>query len=307
MNRITILGTSNIDFVCHTDKLPSPGQTVAGTQFQVSPGGKGANQAVAAARLGSSAVFLSKLGSLDPYRELLTEGFRWAGLDFSRVETESGHYCGAALILIDGSAQNIIAIVDNANRAITPEYVDHHRRAIEASQAFMVELGVPLAAAEHATVLARQAGILTVVNPAPAMAMSGRFYEAIDIITPNETEAAQLTGVEIKDTSSCAQACRYFHDRGVRDVVITLGRQGAFLSDRGRGRHVAPFPVAAVDPTGAGDAFCAGLACALVEGQELPRAVRYACAAGALCASRPGAIRAMPARSEVVSMIDEGE
>jgi ribokinase len=300
---VCILGSSNVDFVCHTERFPRPGQTVAGDRFRVAPGGKGANQAVAAARLGLEAIFLSKLGGLDPYRDLLTDGFTWAGLDASGVEVEPEEYCGAALIMIDAEAQNMIAILANANAGVTPAYVDRHRAAIVSSQALLVEFGIPLESAEHAAVLAREAGVLTLVNPAPATQLSERFCAATDVITPNESEAAAITGIEVSTAPCCLQAATYFHERGVRRVVITLGARGAFVSDNGKAQTIPAFSVKAVDPTGAGDAFCAGLALGLVEGRDLAEAARMGSAAGALCACVPGAMRAMPTREDLERLL----
>jgi ribokinase len=303
VSTVTVLGSSNVDFLCYSGKLPGPGETVAASRFQVSPGGKGANQAVAAARLHLDTLYLSKLGGLDPYRQLLTEGFAWAGLDWSRVEVEPGQYCGTALIMVDRQAQNMIAIAANANAYITRDYVERHRQMIVSSRVLMVEFGVPLETAEHAAVLAREAGVLTLVNPAPASQLSERFYAATDVITPNESEAAALTGVAISNLRSCGQAAAYFHQRGVRRVVITLGERGAYVSSGGDGELVPAFPVKAVDPTGAGDAFCAGLTLGLVEGRELAEAARIGNAVGALCVTAAGAMRAMPSRREAEALL----
>jgi ribokinase len=296
---ITVIGSSNIDYVCYTERIPELGETVAGSSFLVTAGGKGANQAVAAARLGARTVLLTKLGREDRYAGLLTDGFQAAGVDVSRVQFEPGSYCGCALIMVDRQARNIIGIVPNANARISVAYIEENRSLIEASQVLVVEFGVPLPTVEHAVALARKAGVTTLVNPAPALVLGDRFYENVDVIVPNETEAEALCGQRLAGPECLRDAAGYFHRRKAANVVITLGEKGAFVSDGRRTTVIPGRAVKVVDSTGAGDAFVGGLACALAEGRDIFAAAAFANAAAALSVTRPGAARSMPARSEV--------
>ena len=299
---ITVLGSANIDYVCYTERIPALGETVAGTSFLVAAGGKGANQAVAAAKLGVRTVLLTKLGREDPYSGLLTDGFRAAGVDVSRVGYEQG-CCGCALIMVDRQARNIIGIVPNANARISVEYLEENRALIEGSRVLVAEFGVPLATVEHALALARRAGVSTLVNPAPALALSDRFYEDVDVVVPNETEAEALCGQRLSGPDCLREAAGFFHSRKVPHVVITLGEKGAFVSSGRRSQLIPAFPVKTVDTTGAGDAFVGGLACALDEGKDIFTAAVFANAAAALSVTRPGAARSMPARAEVEQLL----
>jgi ribokinase len=300
---ITVIGSSNIDYVCYTERIPQLGETVAGSSFLVAAGGKGANQAVAAARLGASTVLLTKLGREDRYAGLLTAGFQDAGVDVSRVQLEADSYCGCALIMVDRQARNIIGIVPNANACISVDYIEENRPLLEASRVLVVEFGVPLPTVEYAVALAKKAGVTTLVNPAPALALVDSFYENVDVIVPNETEAEALCGQQLAGPEGLQEAAGYFHRRKVGNVVITLGEKGAFVSDGRRCALLPALPVKTVDTTGAGDAFVGGLACALAEGRDIFSAAIFANAAAALSVTRPGAARSMPARAEVEELV----
>ena len=304
---ITVIGSSNIDYVCFTERIPGLGETVAGSSFLVAAGGKGANQAVAAARLGARTVLLTKLGREDKYAGLLTDGFQAAGVDVSRVQFEPGSYCGCALIMVDRQARNIIGIVPNANACISIEYIEENRSLIEASRVLVVEFEVPLPTVEHAVALARKAGVTTLVNPAPALALSDGFYGNVDVLVPNQTEAEALCGQGLSGPECLQQAAGYFHRRKAANLIITLGEKGAFVSDGRRTTVIPGLPVKTVDTTGAGDAFVGGLACALAEGRDVFSAAVFANAAAALSVTRPGAARSMPARAEVEELLRKGE
>jgi ribokinase len=300
---ITVIGSSNIDYVCFTERIPALGETVAGSSFLVAAGGKGANQAVASARLGVKTVLLSKLGGEDRYAGLLADGFREAGVDVSHLGYEAGSYCGCALIMVDRQARNIIGIVPNANARISIEYIEENRALIEASRVLVAEFGVPLATVEHALALARRAGVTTLVNPAPARPLPDDFYRNVDVVVPNEIEAEALCGQQLAGPDCLRRAAGFFHRRKVPHVVITLGEKGAFVSSGSRGERIPAVPVKTVDSTGAGDAFVGGLACALAEGRDIFASAAFANAAAALSVTRPGAARSMPARAEVEQLL----
>lgn len=302
---VSVVGSANIDYVCYVQRIPALGETVPGSSFLVAAGGKGANQAVASARLGAKTALLTKLGGEDRYSWLLTDSFRAAGVDISRVALEPGTYCGCALIMVDGQARNIIGIVPNANAAISPEYIEQHRPLIEGSRVLILEFGVPLPAIRHSLALAREAGVLTLVNPAPVRELPEDFYREVDVLVPNEVEAGQLCGQSLSGRACLERAAAYFHGRQAKQVVITLGEKGAFVSD-GRRQELLPGHVVEVaDTTGAGDAFVGGLACLLAEGRDIFAAARFANAAAALSVRRPGAARSMPCRAEVEEFLRE--
>jgi len=304
---ITVIGSSNIDYVCYTERIPRLGETGAGSSFLATAGGKGANQAGAAARLGGRTMLLTKLGREDRYTSLLTDGFREAGVDVSRVGLEPDCYCGCALIMVDRQAHNIICIVANANARISVEYIEENRALIEASRVLVVEFGVPLPTVEHAVRLARRAGVTTVVNPAPALPLADSFCADVDVLAPNETEAEALCGRKLDGPEDLRAAAEHFHRRGVGGVVITLGENGAFVSDGRRSSLLPALSVQTVDTTGAGDAFVGGLACALAEGRDIFDSAVFANAAAALSVTRPGAARSMPARAEVEELLRKGK
>ncbi len=303
---ITVVGSANIDYVCYAERIPCLGETVAGSSFLVAAGGKGANQAVAAARLGARTTLLTKLGGEDRYAGLLTDGFEAAGVDVSRIGFVPGSYCGCALIMVDREAHNIIGIVPNANACITAAYIDENRSLIEASQVLVVEFGVPSPTVECVVAIAKKAGVTTLVNPAPARPVKDAFYENVDVIVPNETEAEALTGLKLCGPGGLRDAARFFHDRDAARVVITLGEKGVFVSDGCRSTLIPGHAVKTVDTTGAGDAFIGGLACGLAEGRDIFQAALFANAAAALSVTRPGAAQSMPARSDVDVFIRAG-
>jgi ribokinase len=302
---VSVVGSANIDYVCFVERIPALGETVSGSSFLVAAGGKGANQAVASARLGAQTALLTKLGGADRYSCLLTDSFRAAGVDISRVSLEPGAYCGCALIMVDRQARNIISIVPNANAGISPAYIDRHRSLIEGSRVLILELGVPLPTIRHSLALARRAGVLTLVNPAPVRELPEDFYREVDVLVPNEVEAGQLCGQSIAGRACLERAAAYFHGLQAKQVVITLGEKGAFVSD-GRRQELLPGHVVKVaDTTGAGDAFVGGLACLLAEGRDIFAAARFANAAAALSVMRPGAAQSMPCRAEVEDFLRE--
>ena len=303
---ITVVGSANIDFICYTDKLPKPGETVTGKEFNVTAGGKGANQAAAAARLGVKTNILCKIGGKDRYADLLMEGFKWAGVETEYIGIEEDTYCGTAVITVDAKAQNCITLIKNANERIDNSYINQHRNLIEESTIAVIEFCIPLDTAEYAAKVARDARVLTIVNPAPAKEMSDSFYRLVDILVPNETETEVLCGIFPDSDDNKKRAADFFHAKGVRDVVITLGEGGVFLS----GEHgIAHFPICcveAVETTGAGDAFVGALAVSLHRRQSLSEAVSYACVAAALSVTRKGTLYSMPGKDEVAAYIAAG-
>jgi ribokinase len=296
---LTVVGSSLVDLMAYSDKLPVAGETVKGWGFQMTAGGKGANQAAAAARLGVSTLLLGKMSGSDRLTEVLKEGLSWAGVDLGGVEYVSGVTCGVGVVMVGGDSQNQITIVAGPNELLAPADVDRLFDRIAASRIMMTEFGIPVKTAEHATLAARKAGVLTVVTPGPASPMSDEFYAAVDVLVPNETEAFTLTGIGVTDDNSSMRAARFFHAKGVRNVIVTLGKEGAYVSDGTRGEHLPAVAVDAVDATGAGDAFNGGLARGLLDGRDIFGAARFAAVVAALSVTKKGTMRSMPSLEEV--------
>lgn len=303
---ITVVGSNTVDYFSYSERLPLPGETLFGNEMMISAGGKGANQAAAAAKLGAQAFYLGMVGELDRYVDLILDGLKRAGVDVSNVETAEGSYCGAGYVMINTkTAQNCIIIIYGANSSVTPEYIERHKEFILKAKICMTEYMIPIESAQYAMELARKNGVMTVVNPAPAAPTSDAFYKCIDLFLPNEVEAMGLTGIEILDEKAAAETAAFFHGKGVKQVVITLGGRGAFVSDGQRSEIVPSYRVKAVDTSGAGDAFNGAIAYALLHGKDLFEAARFANAAAAVSVTRKGTMASLPTLAEVLRQMNE--
>ncbi len=300
--RIVVVGSSNTDMVVHTRRLPAPGETVLGGKFFMAQGGKGANQAVAIARLGGQVELVGRVGQ-DIFGQRTLGALEREGVGIGYVVQDSDSSSGIALIWVDERGQNSIVVAPGANARLSPEDVERARPAFQEAAAVLLQLEVPLEALQRSVELGKAGGARILLNPAPAQKLDAEFLARIDIIVPNESEAAYLTGLEVQDVEGAAEAAGALLDMGPRVAIITLGERGAYLATRQRSEHISAYLVEAVDTTAAGDAFCGALAWALVEGYPLPQAVRFACAAGALAATRLGAQPSLPAREEVEEML----
>ena len=298
MPKIAVIGSLNMDLVVRTPRLPRPGETIIGREFITAPGGKGANQAVAAAKLGASVSMVGRVGA-DDFGRALRGNLRAVGADDTHVFVEESAATGIAIIEVEDSSQNTIVVAPGANGHVTPVDVDAARSAITSAHGLIVQLEIPLDAVLHALRLARRASILTVLNPAPAQPLSSELLGLADVLIPNEIEASLLTGLEVRDFESAERAARQLHERGARVVVITLGEQGSVAWDGNVVKGVSPFAVKAIDTTAAGDAFVAALTVARADGHDLDAALREASAAGALAATILGAQPSMPTRAEL--------
>lgn len=304
--KIAVLGSFVVDLMGRAPSLPAPGETVKGNTFKVGPGGKGSNQAIAARRAGADVTFITKVGR-DAFGELALATFREEGLASTCVFRDDEQPTGAALILVaERSGQNAILVHAGACGALTGAELQRARPHIEAASVFLTQLETNLPPIEAAIGWARAAGARVVLNPAPATPFPDAWLAAIDVLTPNETEATTLTGIDVTDVASAKRAGRALLARGARAVLVTVGAQGAVLIERSGESFLPPFAVAAVDTTGAGDAFSGGLAAALAEGQTLPNAARFASATAALSVTRIGTAPAMPTRAEIDRLLREG-
>jgi ribokinase len=296
------MGSFVADLAFRTGRIPAWGETLLGQSFKLGPGGKGSNQAVAAARAGGQVSFISKLGQ-DAFGDIARNMYKAEGID-TRFLFTTASATGAATIIIDAEkGENAIIVVPGACFELTAAQVDQARDLIAASSVFVAQLELSLAVVEHGLALAHALGVPTILNPAPAAPLPESIYQFIDYITPNETEAAALTGIPVASIADAEKAADAFLARGVPNAIITLGAQGAFVKNAHVKAHVPAVnagPI--VETTGAGDAFNGAFAVALSEGMDLIEAARFGCAAAGISITRPGTAPSMPTRAEIVAL-----
>jgi len=298
---IVVFGSINMDLVCRVDRLPLPGETIPGSAFFTAPGGKGANQAAACARLGAEVRMIGRVGE-DLFGSTLQDDLRGCGVNLRDLTVTPGA-SGVALITVDRNGENSIVIVPGANGQVGGQDLQLLDPALEMAHTLLLQLEIPMEAVLQAARKAHARGVRVVLDPAPAMPLPEELYHLVDVLTPNENESAALVGLPAHDLPFAEHAAQVLLRRGVRQVVIKLGARGAYLHDGESGELVPAFPVQALDTTAAGDAFNGALAVALGDGQSLRQAVRFANAAGALSATRQGAQPSMPTRPEVEELM----
>jgi ribokinase len=302
---VTVMGSFVADVTFRTDRIPAWGETLMGQSFKLGPGGKGSNQAVAAARAGGRVSFISKLGP-DPFGDMARNLYQAEGID-AQFLFRTASATGAAAIIVDAEkGENAIIVVPGACFEVTVAEVDQARELIAVSSVFVAQLELPLPVVEHGLALAHALGVATILNPAPAQPLPGSIYRYIDYITPNETEAAALTGVAVATVADAEKAADEFLARGVRNAIVTLGAQGAYIKNREIKAHVPAVDAGkVVETTGAGDAFNGGFAVALSEGMHLVEAVRFGCATAGISITRPGTAPSMPSRAEIDALLKQ--
>lgn len=305
-NRVAILGVFVADTAYRADRQPRMGETILGNAFRLGPGGKGSNQAVAAARLGADVAFITRLGD-DAFADMALKTWADAGVT-PAVIRDPASYTGAAYIFIDEkTGDNAIIISPGAAATIAPADLDAHAGLIAAASVFVTQLEQPLDAAVRGLAIARDNGVTTILNPAPGRELPDDVLKLCDYLTPNETEAEELTGIPVADDAAARAAAEQLRARGVGTVVMTLGARGALLHGHG---HSALVPALSAGPvvetTGAGDAFNGGLATALSRGTDPFEAVRFACATAAISVTRPGTAPSMPTLAEVEALLARG-
>jgi ribokinase len=298
--KIVVVGSVNTDMVVKSERIPAPGETITGGQFVMAAGGKGANQAVAAARLGAQVTLVAKVGR-DVFGDQAVENYRREGIATDLVLRDPALATGVALILVDQKGENSIAVAPGANFSITPDEVAQAAERIRQADVLLLQLEIPLATVEAAARIAAEAGVSVVLDPAPVAPLSDALLGCVKVIKPNEHEAERLTGVRVTDEASARQAAEQLLCRGVQQAVITLGPRGALWVSRERSVFVPGTPVQTVDSTAAGDAFSGGLACAMARGLSMEDAVREACLVGALATTRLGAQPSMPTAAELAA------
>ena len=302
---IVVLGGINMDLVGTTEKMPAPGETVFGQSFHTAPGGKGANQAVAAARLGAEVRMVGRVGD-DEFGPVLLDGLRREGIDVAGVATDPDNSSGIAMILLDGRKENYIVAIYGANLACDHEQIKAVESALDGADVLLMQLETPLTVATEAARIAGGRGVQIVWDPAPALDMGRDAYALCDVLTPNQSEAEYLTGIAVTDLDSARDAARKLVGEGVSVCVLTMAEAGAYYAAMENDGFIPAYDVETTDTVAAGDAFTAALGVALAEGRSLSDAVKYASAAGALAVTKRGAQEAMPHRQEVDALFDEG-
>ncbi|WP_136063372.1 ribokinase [Pontiella sulfatireligans] len=298
MSKIVVVGSSNTDMVIKSEHLPAPGETILGGEFFMNPGGKGANQAVAAARLGGDVVFVAKVGD-DIFGQEAVQGFREAGINTDYIATDPEQPSGVATIMVDNQGENCIAVASGANNALRPEDVDNAMEQIEGADVLLMQLETPIETVEYAAKLGHDKGKTVILNPAPAQVLSDELLARLDVITPNETEAEILTGTQVETLEDAQKAAQVLRERDVGTVIITLGAQGAFVLSDSFSGLVPVRKVNVVDTTAAGDTFNGALAVGMARGMDIEAAVAYANKAAAVSVTRMGAQASAPSLDEV--------
>ncbi|KJG02161.1 ribokinase [Photobacterium angustum] len=304
MSKLVVLGSVNADHVLQVPSFPRPGETLHGRNYQVIPGGKGANQAVAAARLNADIGFIASVGD-DAFGMMMHDNFIKDGIDVRGVKTEVGTPTGIAMIQVSDCGENSICLSAEANNKLTEQAIESDLDTIRQAEYLLMQLETPMCGIEKAAKVAKLANTTVILNPAPARELSDELLACVDVITPNETEAEVLTGVTVTDNQSAQQAADILHGKGIKTVMITLGAKGVWLSQNGSGDIISGFRVEATDTTAAGDTFNGALVTGLLEGLALESAIKFAHAAAAISVTRFGAQTSIPTREEVDAFLSQ--
>ncbi len=305
--RVTVVGSLNVDLVARAARLPAAGETIIGTASLAVEGGKGLNQAVAAARLGAPTAIVGLVGD-DPFGDQLLALLAAEGIDASGIGRAHGTGTGVAHITVDDAGRNTIVVVPRANAMLTEDLMAEHWSVVTGAAAVLVQLEIPLATVRATLVRARAAGAMTILNPAPAADLDDSLLGLCDLVVPNETEAAALTGLDTSVDRGARAAAAALVERGAGRAVVTLGERGAvWMAADGAAGQVIAFPVTPVDSTAAGDAFCGALAAALAAGSGLEAALQRASVAGALATTAVGAVTSLPTAAAVDAALTAGQ
>lgn len=302
MSHVLVIGSSNTDLVMRTPRLPTPGETLLGGTFFTVQGGKGANQAVAAARAGAQTTFIARVGN-DDFGQKALLSFQKENILTDHILTDPDLPSGVAFILVDEKGENSIVVASGANAALSPIQLDAAENIFQKTDICLLQLETPLDTVLHATFMAKQYNTPVILNPAPATQLPEEIWAHLFLITPNETETEMLTGIAPNTDHNAQKAAQVLLDRGVQNVIITLGSRGALLVTSTQATHIAAPQVTPIDTTAAGDAFNGALAYALASGQPLVDATRFACVAGALTVTQAGAQPAIPKSEQIWQLL----
>lgn len=300
--RIVVVGSSNTDMILRLPRIPRPGETLLGGEYLTAAGGKGANQAVAAARAGGDVTLVARVGA-DSLGEQALAGFRRERINVDFIRRDPKRPSGVALIFVSDKGENSIGVAPGANGRLSVADLRRARGAVSKAAVLLVQLEVPLPAVTAAVEMAHAAGRPVVLNPAPAQQLPATLLRKVSVLTPNESEASLLAGIRVTDAATAGRAARKLRAQGVGTVIVTLGANGALIVDRAAEVLVPAFPVKPLDTTAAGDVFNGALAVALAQGQPLVEAVRFACAAAALSVTRLGAQPSAPRRAAIQRLL----
>src|SRR3954471_11598195 len=295
--KIVVVGSSNTDMILKLDRIPKPGETILGGEFITAAGGKGANQATAAAKAGGEVTFIARVGQ-DMFGEQAVAGFVESGINVDHVQRDKSP-SGVALIFVATDGENRIGVGGGANGKLSPADIKKAKAVFASANAVIMQLETPLETVQAAAEIADAKGAIVILNPAPAQKLPDSLLKKISILTPNETEAELLTGIRVIDDASCSKAADALLRKGIKTVIITLGSRGSYVATSKSKQLVPGFKVKPVDTTAAGDTFNGALAVALAEGKSMFDAVRFANAAGAISVTRMGAQPSAPKRSEI--------
>jgi ribokinase len=295
---IYVIGSSNTDLVVKAEKLPKPGETVLGGTFLMNPGGKGANQAVTAARLGSVVTFIAKVGN-DIFGKQALQQFQRENINTAYVTTDTEHPSGVALIGVDAGGENSIIVAPGSNSHLDIRIVGQALDRVTGPAIVLLQLEIPISVVEFSIEKSYEKGLTIILNPAPVQRLNEIVLKHLDILTPNEFEAEMLTGIRVTDEASADNAATKLLESGVKNIIITMGARGAYLKTADHSKFIAAPLVTATDTTAAGDCFNGALAVALAEGKDLDHAVTFACKAASISVTRMGAQASLPFRKEV--------
>ena len=298
MSKILIIGSSNTDLVVKTSHIPEPGETILGDNFMIAAGGKGANQAVAASRLGGDVAFIACVGN-DMFGRQTLENYKKENMDISHIRTDNAAPSGVALISVAADGENCIVVAPGANTALSTADIDAADALFREADYILMQLEIPMPVIEHAAALGKKYGKKVIINPAPAAPLSDKLLKGLYLITPNKTECRQLTGIEVAGDADLDKAAAILMAKGVENVVITLGSKGSYVRTPSGSSVVPTMKVKAADTTGAGDTYNGALLVALSEGQPLEKAVGFASKAAAISVTRMGAQPSIPFRKEM--------
>lgn len=305
MMRIVVIGSLNMDLSVKVSRLPAPGETIGGGNLQVSPGGKGANQAVACAKLGARVVMSGAVGE-DSFGAEILQGLQAAGIDVSKIEQLSETSTGTAVIVVDESGENSIVLSAGANGAFTKDKVEKLRPVISAADFLLLQLEIPIETVVEIIDVAHELNVPVLLNPAPAVPLPDSIFPKITYLVPNETEATLLSGVKVKDSDSAKQASDILRQKGVNTVIITMGALGAYVNSPKFQGLVPTIKIEPIDTTAAGDSFIGAFAFATTNHYPIEEVVRFACCAGALTATKSGAQISLPTLAEVSHVFTKG-